>query len=37
MTRGYCEYENLRIKGNAVRMNLSSKFLIIVSKGESFR
>ena len=36
MVRGYCEYKNLRIKGNAVRMNLSSKFLIIGDQRRAF-
>ena len=36
MVRGYCEYKNLRIMVNAVRMNLSSKFLIIGEQRREF-
>ena len=36
MVRGYCEYNNLQITGNAMKMKLSSKFLIIVEQRREF-
>ena len=36
MVTGYCEYKNLLIVGNVVRMNLSSKFLIIGEQRRAF-
>ena len=36
MVRGYCECNYLQITVNAMKMKLSSKFLIIVEQGREF-